>query len=653
MTLPIRTRWSTATAVSILAVVLLFVAGLCIPVPAYAQGCEQGPECDTVSPTVTVSGGNTQNQVVTVTIDWCDNLSLNGDTRSIKLNGTDVTGSLDYTAASATSGCAVHRTSTGDLTLSPGINTIVATIEDVIGNIGTGSNSYVYANGFVSVTPKGVTVTRPRLAALTDTFSVTNLGSTTATFKLAATCTGGASSCATLDTVRILPDSTKRVAVSYQSGSISAGSGVVSLRARLFTDSTVADSGSIAVSPAQSMIVDASINANEAQDMRLCAYACFNNIYARSTVPYYSLDQPRGVTLVTNSLRSFTYPYVHVDLTFLKQSPAVDRIELLVRDSANPAQALSLLGGSNNTYGPVYFSRNNADTSSSPIRIATMIGSNGDNDQWVVQHGTGIHPLTVTVIAVRSTYSDTATVTVPLLIVREPPGAVARGWYVAGMQRLLPQSGDRVIIAEADGSAFVFRYDSAAAVYHGPESDLTKLTKSTSGGVTTYTRTYPDSSNARFDSAGQMLDATDSWGKRTRYAYDTQGRLSRIYDPIRPRADSAGGLAYTEFAYTSGAVAIRPPRGDGTSFDSSRVTMLRLNTDSSLRAIVDPDGDSTRFTYRKTMNYPWHDRQTVLHEVFDRNGNLSPRPLAELVGFDVEFASDLRDGHALCLALVH
>ena len=459
---------------------------------------------------------------------------------------------------------------------------------------------------------------------LSDTFSVINLGSTAATFKLLPTCSGGVSSCSTLDSVQVMADSTKRVAVSYQSGNMSAGNGVVRLRARLSTDSTVADSGSITVSPAASMTVDGTVNQTDLQDMRLCAYACFTNIYSHSTVPYYSGDQPRSVTLVNNSLRVFTYPFIHVDISFLPQSPAVDRIELLVRDSANPSQPLSLQGGSNNTYGPVYFYRNNADTSSSPIRIGTMIRQDqyGANN-WTLTHGTGIHPMTVTVVAVRGTYSDTATLTIPLLILREPPGAVARGWYVAGMQRLLAQSGGRMVIAEADGSAFVYKFDSLSATYTSPEGDLTRLSKVTASGVTTYVRTYPDSTKVRFDSLGQMLDATDSWGNRVRYGYDSRGRLARIYDPIRPRADSAGGFAYTEFAYDSVArtVSIRPPRGDGTSFDSSRVTILRLTADSSLRAIIDPDGDSTRFEYHASMPWPLHQRPTVLRYVWDRNGN--------------------------------
>jgi hypothetical protein len=449
-------RWSLV----LVFLTLLVLGALHVPSPLEAQQCDE-PECDTTAPTVSVTGGNTQNAVVSVTVTWCDDISVDGTTRSIKLNGTEVSSGFNYAASTPTLDCPDRWISTGNVTLSPGSNTIAATVNDQIGNTGTGSNEYILANGFVAVTPKGATITRPRLATLSDTFSVMNLGSTTAWFKLAATCSGSLSSCTATDSVEVMADSTKRVAVSYQSGTLPAGTGTLRLRARLSTDSTVADSGWMSVSPAKSMIVDASVNQTDMMDMRLCAYACFTNVYTHSTVPYFSGDQPRSITLVNNSLRVFTYPFIHVDLTFLPQSPAVDRIELLVRDSVNPSQPLSLQGGSNNTYGPVYFSRNNSDVSNIPIRIGTMIRQDqyGANN-WTLTHGTGIHPMTVTVIAVRNTYSDTTTLTIPLLILREPPGAVARGWYIAGMQRLLPQSGGRMVVAEADGSAFVYKYDS-------------------------------------------------------------------------------------------------------------------------------------------------------------------------------------------------
>jgi RHS repeat-associated protein len=587
-----------------------------VPSVAFAQGCEEN--CDTEPPTVTPSFDQALLPVDTVRITWCDNVSLVSGSKYVTLNSVNITSAFSYTTPAGS--CTAFAISVGAATLSPGTTySLFATIEDNDGNIGTGTAQYTAPNGWVAVNPKGLTLSKPQQSSgFSQPFTVHNLGSTAAYFKLVRTCVSPVTSCGTVpDSIQINGTDSSVVSVTYSTSSPDAATGTIKLRARLRTDTTVADSTTVSVTLLKSIIVDGSPNNNDAQNMRLCAYSCFANIYSHATVPYFSLDRPRAVTIVWNSMRNYTHPFLHFDISFVSGAPAVDTLELTVKDSAT-GTAIKVQGDDNGHRGIVYFKRG----SGSVVRIGTVI----TDDAWILPKATGIIPVEVTVKAIRATYTETVTLVVPLLIVREPAGAVTRGWYVDGIQRIHPQSGGRILVVESDGSAFVFSPIDTLGHYSSPESEFSVLSRAGSGGNTVYTRAYLDSTKLRFDSQGLMLDATDSWGNKIRYTYNGNGQPTRIYDPYRTRPDStAAPSAYTEIAYSGSNVYIRPPQRDGASYDAARVTTLRINTDSTLRAIIDPDGDSTRFTYKGYGAFPspYTNRKVFLENVYGRNDSLT------------------------------
>ncbi len=548
-------------------------------------------------------------------ITWCDNEWLMPATRTITLNGSNLVGTFSYNSTSGS--CASQALSVGAATLNPGTTyTLFATIEDEHGNIGTGSVEYTTPNGWIVVNPKGLAVTRPQQATmLSQAFVVRNPSPTANNYRLVRTCNGNISTCSAVDTVHLAGGDSTTVSVTYNTGLVSSGSTAsIKLRARMTTDTTIADSTQVDITIVSSLIVDDSPNNNDAQNMKLCAYSCFANIYSRSTVPYFSLDQPRSVTLVNNHLRVFARPYLLFNISEVAGAPAITLLKLTVRDS--------LTGGAIRIQGDP----GSADTSGAWFNGGTdtrRIGTQIRDEAWLLNHGTGIYPVKVTITAIRTGLVDeTVNVYVRVLVVRDPPGAVARGWYVDGIQRLIPQSNGSVIIAESDGSAFVFAAaDTSLGTYQAPSGEYSLLTRSGSGTSAVYTRAYSDSSKVRFDYQGRMLDAADSWGKKVRYAYDGSGRPTRIYDPFRTRPDStAAPSAYTEIVYFADSALIRPPQADGSSYDASRVTKLRFTSDSLLRAVVDPDGDSTRFWYGAYMPSPMNTRKTYLDSVYNRNG---------------------------------
>ncbi len=266
---------------------LALIVSVAAPSTVAAQPCDN-TGCDPNPPTVSVSGGTVINPSVTITITWCDDNALVGGTRTVTVNGVDVTSQFNFSGT--TGPCYDDAISTGTVTLSPGLNTVVATIEDYVGNVGTGSNQYTVLNGGVTVMPKALPITRLARKTFSDTFQVTNIGVNSASFNLNVThCTGVATSCSitTSSPITLAASATGNVVVQYTAAN-TPGTGGLGIRARLTTDTTVADSGSFVLTTQNSLVVDASINNDDARDMTLCAYSCGTAVHAVSTVSWFS-----------------------------------------------------------------------------------------------------------------------------------------------------------------------------------------------------------------------------------------------------------------------------------------------------------------------------------------------------------------------------
>ena len=59
-------------------------------------------------------------------------------------------------------------------------------------------------------------------------------------------------------------------------------------------------------------ISDISLTNNDFQSTALCRESCFAATYAFSTVPFFTLDEPRSVTLSYNGDRAFPRPFFFV-----------------------------------------------------------------------------------------------------------------------------------------------------------------------------------------------------------------------------------------------------------------------------------------------------------------------------------------------------
>jgi RHS repeat-associated protein len=325
-------------------------------------------------------------------------------------------------------------------------------------------------------------------------------------------------------------------------------------------------------------------NNNDNQDLSLCALSCFAVTHAQSTVPYFSMGQPRNVTLLYHGDRVAVRPFVHVDVWMEAGAPTLDEYWLQLKDSTGTL--VTFLNGDSK----LRFA--NPTAPSNPTQRYRLSGQFDAS-----AYPTGMHRFTILVTAKFSASQHERAIATRFMIVNERKSAAGRGWTIAGVPRIYVQSDSQVLMTEGDGSALFFRYGYGfAGQYVSPAGDFSKLTKTGAGVSLAFTRSFPDSTKIWFSSTGRADSIGDRFGNKVRFGYDGSNRLTKIYDPIRTY-NAGASRSYIELNYgTYGLTTIKEPGPTGTPA-TGRTTTITVASDSTLSVFKDPDGDSTRFTY--------------------------------------------------------
>jgi RHS repeat-associated protein len=316
--------------------------------------------------------------------------------------------------------------------------------------------------------------------------------------------------------------------------------------------------------------VDWSMNNPDLQSPTLCEVSCFAASYSFSTVPYYSLDQARNVTLVYYGDQATPRPFIYADVYDGGDGTLVKQYTLSA--TLNGAAVTFLNGLTSVTFaGPAY--------SGVTVRVAGQFDARS--------YSTDVYPLSVTM---RVTYMDNAIVTkttsTQIMIINEASSQIAKGWTVSGLQRLRATTAPGYMITNGDGSATRF---SALGVVAADYSVLTYDSPSA-----TYTRTYPDASRALFNASGTQISFIEANNLTTSYAYDANGRIQNITDPYRKQPNGTPtsiGLYYG----ANGIGGIQEPGPDGTQW-MGRTTAFVVDSNRCLLSAEDPDHVLTRFT---------------------------------------------------------
>jgi hypothetical protein len=249
-------------------------------------------------------------------------------------------------------------------------------------------------------------------------------------------------------------------------------------------------------------------------DYGRCAMGCFAATHAQGTVPYFTLNTPRSVTLTYNSDVADPRPFVHVDVTHggdLYNLP--DYFTLKVQRSGGAW--ITFLNGE----AELRFTA----SSGAALRLSGQFDAAANG-----LGATQAHSVTVIVGAKYGTVVREVSLPTRVVVVNESTSPVARGWMLAGVPRLYVQSGG-ILVTEGDGSASFFA--TSGGSYVAPAGDLTRLV---TGGPTlgaAYTRFYPDSTRVSFNSGGRAFEIRDRLGNTTGIVHDGNGRPWKIQDP--------------------------------------------------------------------------------------------------------------------------
>ncbi len=172
--------------------------------------------------------------------------------------------------------------------------------------------------------------------------------------------------------------------------------------------------------------------------------------------------------------------------------------------------------------------------------------------------------------------SFTGTITLAREAAEEAP--LGRGWDFVDVFRLLDE-GDRVRIVHGGNETYAFTREADDSLTP-TAGEFTTLAEVDAGFV--WFRL--DRSEITFDSAGRQVSLADRNGNTTTYAYNADGMLTSITDPV--------GLV-TTFAWS----ATNPPRLTTVTDPAGRATSFEVNDAGELVQITNPDGSTRQFAY--------------------------------------------------------
>jgi hypothetical protein len=256
-------------------------------------------------------------------------------------------------------------------------------------------------------------------------------------------------------------------------------------------------------------VVDASPYNFDKQDYSRCASSCFAATYGQSTVPYFSMDMPRSITLAYNGDRVTPRAFVHVNVRpdpYYAGTPAEYQLQVKVNN------ALVTFVNGEQTLHFAY----PGDTST--VRLAAEF--------YDSTLATGVYSMDILVSSVYGSTLITRDVVTNLAVVNEANSSIARGWTLLGFQKVFIQGDGSALVTEGEGSAVYFKKQSSAFV--SPAGEFSQLVTSNLSGTSGWARVLPDSSKIVFDNTGKMVQLRDRFNNVDSIKYDGSARVTQI-----------------------------------------------------------------------------------------------------------------------------
>jgi RHS repeat-associated protein len=574
------------------------------------------PNCPIYPPIVTVtpSGGTLTQSLQTVTIDMCDTLSLR--LQAVTFNTANVLAQFPVVPASPHGGCSMHLTATGNVLLTPGTNTLLATVaggeaaqQDTI----TSQTTYTFTLPPID----GVTVIAAtgHINALASTaasagFTVTNTGSATDTFTVVAACRGsGLATCgaASPASTILASGATQAVSVAYTMGATASATGTIQVNAhRTNAPTTVADSG----------WTDVTVQTKSAHGVVVLAY---NPNSLRD--PGHCLDvavRP-GLAVTCGDLR-----FVH-ELPSVRTYDKV-RTPALIYESqgAHPyilSTALVTADTSVGTIDSVVVKLHSGGVTVDHVNLPASAFAHGVTERTVLGEDLlSAGSSEVTYVVVATTYGHSGTTTTDsttgfTAFQNSRFSNAGRGWMVAGLEHLqfygTPPTGS--LLWTTGGGDIRYYQPVSGKVDYWTTQQLDRVDTITYNTTTKqYTRLAPHRVQVVFDSLGRHIQTIDRLGYTTVFAYRTTSATSVDVDHITVPSNVSGGLTY-HFVYntTSGYLdAVQSPGTAGVRIDS-----LYRDGNNQVVKLVYPNHTSETLAYSSAGN-----QTSLISALEDRRG---------------------------------
>ncbi|MFM6623174.1 MAG: hypothetical protein ACKPHZ_15915, partial [Dolichospermum sp.] len=294
-------------------------------------------------------------------------------------------------------------------------------------------------------------------------------------------------------------------------------------------------------------------------------------IETHDLVPYQSLGINRGISLRYDSERADARPILHFGYNNVPNDSNLRLMaELTIKRGDFKLEVPGFAGGQ--------FGLNGGENFWSIPNGGGKIDAALQADLRTLDSGRYDYDLTTGLMRLNNNQlnGSTSTSKGKFLHINTVNSAFGSGWGLAGLQEIVVNADQSVIIIDGDGSELLFE-KKADNSYKSPVGDFSTLERLGDG---TFRRTMTDKTVYSFNGENLLTKMRDRVGNETQYVYENR-RLMKMVDPV--------GLE-TTFTYSNNRIIeIKDPAG--------RSTKLTYDTNGNLIKITDPDGTSRTWEY--------------------------------------------------------
>ena len=253
-------------------------------------------------------------------------------------------------------------------------------------------------------------------------------------------------------------------------------------------------------------------------------------------------DLPGGLALSYSSDSALTLPIVTADTTWSVSSLPTGPLTATLKINGVTQSSVVI-----NQTGLVQ---------GSPLRISLQAST---------PLATGKYDAQIEIVAPMGSYNQMQTLTQQVLVENRAASEFGRGWAVAGLERLIPQTGGTLFVNGA-----------GVRTWFGPDGTAMPGTMATSPLVQQSDMSWrlnrPDGSYHAFDTSGRLTAKVDALGNTVTFGWNVDGLLTSVTDAV-------GRI--TTLAYTNGKL-------NSVTDYAGRFVVLTHGTDGQLTTISSP-----------------------------------------------------------------